>query len=98
MRAPDVPIARINGSGYGMDAAVGRTAWYVINEGPQTLFVDDDGRVFCMPQGCGLMLRWIETRQSWWVGNFVTQHGVSVRRLILAELRERWRELRTVAA
>jgi len=98
MRAPDVPIARINGSGYGMDAAVGRTAWYVIYEGPQSLFVDDDGRAFCMPQGCALMLHWCESRPTWWVGNFELRRRESLRQTIVENLRERMHELRAAAA
>jgi hypothetical protein len=98
MRAPDRPIARINGSGYGLEIAAGRAEWYVIYEGPQSLFVDDDGAAFCLPQGCTLMLRWIEVRQAWWVGNFTVHHGEPLRRLILSDLRERLRELRALAA
>ena len=98
IRPPDVPIARIKSSGYGVDVAVSRAAWYVIYEGPQTLFVDDEGRAFCAPQGCALMLRWVDARRSWWVGNFEARDGESVRREILADLRERLHELRQVAA
>lgn len=99
MRAPDRQIARINSSGYGLEMAAGRAEWYVIYEGPQSLFVDDDGVVFCMPQGCGLMLRWIEIRRTWWVGNFaVVRNGEPVRRLMLENLLERLRELRALAA
>ena len=98
IRLPDVPIARIKSSGYGVDVAASRAAWYVICEGPQTLFVDDEGRAFCAPQGCALMLRWVDARRSWWVGNFTVQRGESVRHLILLELRERLHELRQVAA
>lgn len=98
MRAPDRPIARINRSGYGLTMAAGRVEWYVIYEGPQSLFVDDDGQAFCVPQGCALMLRWVERRARWWVGNFSVQRGEPLRRHVLADLRERLRELRALAA
>lgn len=98
MRLADVPIARINNSGYGLDNAAARTTWYVLYEGPQSLFVDDEGRAFCVPQGCALMLRWIESHRAWWVGNFSVQRGEPLRRHVMTNLRERWRELRTIAA
>lgn len=98
MRAPDKPIARISKSGDGVEIAAGRAAWYVIYEGPQSVFVDDGGHAFSVPQGCALMLRWIDAHCAWWVGNFAAQRGESVRRLILIDLRERLRELRSVAA
>lgn len=98
MRAHDRPIARVNSSGYGLTMVAGRTEWYVIYEGPQSLFVDDDGRAFCVPLGCALMLRWVEHHRAWWVGNFEVRRGEPLRRLILGDLRERLRELRSVAA
>jgi hypothetical protein len=98
MRAPDRPVARINGSGYGLSMAAGRVEWFVIYEGPQSLFVDDEGRAFCLPYGCGLMLRWVEHRRDWWVGNFSLCRGEALRPRILAELRERLGELRAHAA
>lgn len=99
MRPLDRPIARVNSSGYGVSMAASRAEWYVLYEGPQSVFIDDDGRVFCLPQGCALMLRWIEQRASWWVGNFTHgRRGDPLRRLILSDLRERLRELRAMAA
>jgi hypothetical protein len=99
MRAPDKPIARINCcSGYGLEAAAGRIAWYVIYEGPQTVFVDDEGRVFAAQQGCSMMLRWIESHQPWWVGNFTAKASDPVHKRVLDELRSRHCELRVAGA
>jgi hypothetical protein len=98
MRAPDKPIARISKSGEGIDAAASRAFWYVIYEGPQSVFVDDGGQMFALPQGCALMLRWIDAHRAWWVGNFTTQRNQSLRALILVNLHARLRELQGVPA
>lgn len=100
MRAPNRPIARITGSGYGLEVAAARAEWHIEYAGPQSIFVDDDGRVFCVPQGCWLMLHWCESQpqSAWWVGNFSVQRGQHLRAAILEELRDRCRELRTQAA
>lgn len=106
MRDPEKPIGRIarNGSDIGVFRAAGAIHWYALYEGPQHVFIDDDGRVFALPQGMTHADIWITNRHAWWTGNYhVTgTHGARyrdwVRTDIVADLRVRQAELRGRAA
>lgn len=102
-RCAEVPVAHIRASGYGLDRATRRIHWFVLYEGPQTVFVDDMGTVFAAPDGCITERALMAGHVDWCVGRFESNSTKprafqATRDLILENLRERAGELRKVAA
>lgn len=97
------PVGRVTASGYGVLRAGGAVHWYVLAEGPQSVFVADDGRVLAAPADSHTEAELLRRHPDWLVGCYaesrVRRGAVAVQREgIIADLRERANELGGVAA
>jgi hypothetical protein len=98
-RSADAPIGRIARSGYGVSRAAGAIHWYVLSEGPQAVFVADDGRVRCAPVGTSIERLLAERYPEWFCGCYSYRAATELTRAdIAADLRARACELYGVAA
>lgn len=104
MRDAEKPVGRIARNGNGLPRIAGCVHWFALYEGPQTLFVDDAGIAFSLPQGTNAAVRWTQERTRWWVGNYAIPltrrgHCPDLRRdEIVSDLRVRLGELARRAA
>lgn len=103
MRDARQSIARICANGYGIARAAGRVHWRVLYAGPQSVFVDDAGRVYAVPANTPLEARMIADQRSCWIGTYhallTRKRGVPLsRERIAADLLARAKELQGVAA
>lgn len=70
MRDPEKPIGRIARTGRGLVRLAANVHWFAAYEGPQRVFVDDKGAVYCMPDGLLCTDRMVEAHFTWMVGTY----------------------------
>lgn len=97
------PIGRVAVSGYGIERTVDAVHWYLRYEGPQSVFMDDDGSVWAAVKGTATELRLLAQHSQWLVGSYemgdVRSNTERLHRsYLIDDLRERLRELRELAA
>ena len=98
-RSVDKPIGCITRKHDGLARAAGAAHWYLTYEGPQVVFVSDDGRVFAMPDGSLMAEAWLAHRAPWLVGRYTQVNDrrnstfAEMRTQIIADLRCRMAEL-----
>lgn len=98
MRDPEKPIGRIARTGRGLVKIAANIHWFAAYEGPQGVFVDAGGSVFCIPDGLTCADRMISAHPDWMVGTYRApgKRAPAVetfRARIAADLQERMDEL-----
>lgn len=105
MRNPEKPIGKITANGYGVARAAGAIHYALHFQGPQSVFVCEQGRVYALPRGTAIAEAWCSKHSEWWIGDYTlgAAYRASVRADQLrgdieSDLRDRAVELKAMAA